>query len=185
MRDAAAARRARDMTEVARAAAHAAYEKEATRSAELDASLEQATAELAASREEAELYGLWLESEGRYDEALGLYNFQEAHLPNERLLAALAALRDPSMSLTADTQSLDAAVRPSHTPFCRQPQNPAVAHILVPTQATAGSVVEEAPGAFPAIDRMLESDGLFAEQVKLHAATLKAAKAQPTLAPKA
>ena len=52
-------------------------------------------------------------------------------------------------------------------------------------QATAGSVVEEAPGAFPAIDRMLESDGLFAEQVKLHAATLKAAKAQPTLAPKA
>ena len=89
--------------------------------------------EHALSREEAELYGLWLESEGRYDEALGLYNFQEAHLPNERLLAALAALRDPSMSLTADTQSLDAAVRPSHTPFCRRPQSPAVAHILVPT----------------------------------------------------
>ena len=34
-----------------------------------------------------------LESHARYDEALGLYNLHETHLPNERLLAGLAALR--------------------------------------------------------------------------------------------
>ena len=43
---------------------------------------------------------------------------------------------------------------------------------------------EDAVGAFPAIDRMLEVDELYAEQLKLHNAKLKAAKSQPTLAPK-
>jgi hypothetical protein len=43
---------------------------------------------------------------------------------------------------------------------------------------------EDAVGAFPAIDRMLEADQLYAEQLKVHAAKLKAAKTQPTLAPK-
>lgn len=63
--------------------------------------------EHALTRDEVELYGLWLESHSRYDEALGLYNLHEAHLPNERLLAALAALRDPTMMITTqDTQSL-------------------------------------------------------------------------------
>ena len=63
--------------------------------------------EHALTRDEVELYGLWLESHTRYDEALGLYNLHEAHLPNERLLAGLAALRDPTMMITTqDTQSL-------------------------------------------------------------------------------
>eukprot|EP01043_Picozoa_sp_COSAG02_P041511 COSAG02_NODE_3448_length_6723_cov_6.379529_5_plen_117_part_00 len=63
--------------------------------------------EHALSRDEVELYGLWLESHARYDEALGLYNLHEAHLPNERLLAGLASLRDPTMMVTTqDTQSL-------------------------------------------------------------------------------
>lgn len=63
--------------------------------------------EHALTRDEVELYGLWLESHARYDEALGLYNLHEAHLPNERLLAGLASLRDPTMMITTqDTQSL-------------------------------------------------------------------------------
>jgi len=43
---------------------------------------------------------------------------------------------------------------------------------------------EDAVGAFPAIDRMLEADELYAAQLKVHVARLKAAKAQPTLARK-
>ena len=46
----------------------------------------------------------------------------------------------------------------------------------------------QAAGAFPAIDRMLEEDLLYVEQVKLQAAKLKEAKeakeAKPTLAPR-
>ena len=46
------------------------------------------------------------------------------------------------------------------------------------------ALAEDAVGAFPAIDRMLEADELYAEQLKVHAAKLKAAKNQPTLAPR-
>ena len=54
----------------------------------------------------------------------------------------------------------------------------------VQADASNASLPEDAVGAFPAIDRMLEEDELFAEQLKVHAAKLKAAKMQPTLAPK-
>jgi hypothetical protein len=51
-------------------------------------------------------------------------------------------------------------------------------------QSQSESLPEDATGAFPAIDRMLEADGLYAEQAKRHAAKLKEAKTQPVLAPK-
>ena len=88
--------------------------------------------EHALTRDEVELYGLWLESHSRYDEALGLYNLHEAHLPNERLLAGLAALRDPTMMITTqDTQSL-LPVRPLTTvaTICRHDRNSSI-RILV------------------------------------------------------
>ena len=79
--------------------------------------------EHALTRDEVELYGLWLESHARYDEALGLYNLHEAHLPNERLLAGLASLRDPTMMITTqDTQSLP-TVRHASPTCCRHCQN--------------------------------------------------------------
>ena len=43
-------------------------------------------------------------------------------------------------------------------------------------QSQSESLPEDATGAFPAIDRMLEADGLYAEQAKRHAAKLKEAK---------